>query len=185
MNSFFFYALFRRIIYRGETYMRLKDLDLVEQAAKMVKDKFKIDFVITQCSREIKTTTVAVGVPIYLKSEPELKIELTVSKDHKYSSTDDLDVRWIAPDNEEYEPERMTLEYVVYDKDLKDGSLVDELIGGDLKKQAPDMRQVLRLAFILYDGIRYWTTGEQKKEYADKGWSSRLVSAQSQSYMTE
>ena len=77
------------------------------------------------------------------------------------------------------------VKYSISGEDLKDGSLVDELIGGDLKKQAPDMRQVLRLAFILYDGIRYWSTGEQKKEYADKGWSSRLVSAQSQSYVTE
>ena len=81
--------------------------------------------------------------------------------------------------------EHIDLEYRISGDDLKDGSLVDELIGGDLKKQAPDMRQVLRLAFILYDVIRYWTTGEQKKEYTDKGWSTRVVSAQSQSYVTE
>lgn len=164
--------------------MKLTDLDIVEQAAKMIRDKFNIDFVITQCSKEIKTMPAAIGIPIYLKSEPELKIELTVSKDHKYYSADDLDVRWITPDNGKCEPERMTLEYVVYDKDLKDGSLVDELIGGNLNKYTMHMRQTLRLAFILYDGIRYGMTGEHKKEYADKGWCPRVISIRTQGYMT-
>ena len=170
--------------------MRLKDLEVIDKAAKMVRDKFNIDFVITQCSREIKTAEpmIKVCAPTYfayLDREPELKIELTVSKDHKYYSTDDLDVRWIAPDDGKCEPERMTLEYVIYDKDLKDDSLVDELIGGNLKKYTMHMRQVLRLAFILYDGIRYAMTGEQKKAYTDKGWSTRLVSIRTQGYMTK
>ena len=144
--------------------MRLKDLDIVYKAAKLIRDKFSIDFAITQCSREIKTTTAAVGVPIYLKSEPELKIDSIVVKDHG---------GWI---------ERVDLSYVVYGKDLEDGSLVDELIGGDLKKHSPDMRQVLRLAFILYDGIRYGMRGNHKKAYADKGWCPRVVGVQRQSY---
>ena len=75
------------------------------------------------------------------------------------------------------------MSYLIYGKDLEDGSLVDELIGGDLKKHAPNMRQVLRLAFILYDGIRYAMTGEHKKAYADKGWRSRVLIIQRQSYM--
>ena len=98
--------------------MRLTDLIVAEKAAKLVRDKFNIDFAITQCSREIKTTTAAVGVPIYLKPEPELKIESVVVKDHG---------SWI---------ERVDLSYLIYGKDLEDGSLVDELIGGDLNKQA-------------------------------------------------
>ena len=145
--------------------MKLADLDIIYKAAKLVRDKFDIDFAITQCSREIKTTTAAIGVPIYLKPEPELKIESIVVKDHGGG--------WI---------ERVDLSYVVYGKDLEDGSLVDELIGGDLKKQAPNMRQVLRLAFILYDGIRYAMTGETKKAYTDKGWLPRVVGVQRQSY---
>ena len=145
--------------------MRLKDLDIIYKAAKLIRDKFDIDFAITQCSREIKTTTAAIGVPIYLKPEPELKIESIVVKDHG---------GWI---------ERVDLSYVVYGKDLEDGSLVDELIGGDLKKHSPDMRQVLRLAFILYDGIRYAMRGNHKKAYTDKGWLPRVVCIQRQSYM--
>ena len=144
--------------------MRLKDLDIVYKAAKLIRDKFNIDFAITQCSREIKTTTAAVGVKIYLKPEPELKIDSIVVKDHG---------GWI---------ERIDLSYVVYGEDLEDGSLVDELIGGDLKKHSPDMRQVLRLAFILYDGVRYGMRGEHKKAYADKGWCPRVVGVQRQSY---
>ena len=75
------------------------------------------------------------------------------------------------------------MEYSISGDDLKDGSLVDELIGGDLKQQAPDMRQVLRLAFILYDGIRWGRTGTWKKEYADKGWLPKVANIQRQSYM--
>ena len=145
--------------------MKLANLDIIYKAAKLVRDKFDIDFAITQCSREIKTTTAAVGVPIYLKPEPELKIESIVVKDHG---------GWI---------ERVDLSYVVYGKDLEDGSLVDELIGGDLKKHSPDMRQVLRLAFILYDGVRYGMRGNHKKAYTDKGWLPRVVCIQRQSYM--
>lgn len=146
--------------------MRLTDLIVVEKAAKLVRDKFDIDFAITQCSREIKTTTAAVGVPIYLKPEPELKIESIVVKDHGGG--------WI---------ERMDVSYLIYGRDLEDGSLVDELIGGDLKKHSPSMRQTLRLAFILFDGIRYAMTGEMKKAYTDKGWLPRVSLVQKQSYM--
>ena len=145
--------------------MKLADLDIIYKAAKLIRDKFDIDFAITQCSKEIKTTTAAIGVPIYLKPDPELKIESVVVKDHGGG--------WI---------ERVDLSYVVYGRDLEDGSLVDELIGGDLKKHAPNMRQVLRLAFILYDGIRYAMTGEHKKAYADKGWLPRVVCVRRQSY---
>ena len=144
--------------------MRLTDLNIIDKAAKLVRDKFGIDFAITQCSREIKTTTAAVGVPIYLNPELELDIDLTVSKDRGGG--------WI---------ERVDLEYTIYGKDLEDGSLVDELIGGDLKKCSPNMRQVLRLAFILYDGVRYGLRGNHKKAYMDKGWLPRVVCIRRQS----
>ena len=145
--------------------MRLTDLNIIDKAAKLVRDKFNIDFAITQCSREIKTTTAAVGVPIYLKPEPELKIESVVVKDHG---------SWI---------ERIDLSYVVYGRDLEDGSLIDELIGCDLKKCSPNMRQTLRLAFILYDGVRYGLRGNHKKAYMDKGWFPIVSVIQRQSYM--
>ena len=143
--------------------MKLTDLNIIDKAAKLVRDKFNIDFAITQCSREIKTTTAVVGVPIYLKQE--LKIELTVNKDHG---------SWI---------EHIDVSYSISVEDLEDGSLVDELIGGDLKKHSPDMRQTLRLAFILYDGIRYAMRGNHKKAYTDKGWLTRVTCVQRQSYM--
>ena len=147
--------------------IKLKDVNIIEQAATLIRDKFKIDLIITQYSIEAGNWPVMPDFYAYLGIDPQLKIDLAVIKDYG---------GWA---------EHIDMKYSISGEDLKDGSLVDELIGGDLKKQAPNMRQVLRLAFILYDGIRYWSTGEQKKEYADKGWSSRLVSAQSQSYMTE
>lgn len=144
--------------------MKLANLDIIYKAAKLIRDKFNIDFAITQCSREIKTTTAAVGVPIYLKPEPELKIESIIVKDHG---------GWI---------ERVDVSYSICGEDLEDGSQVDELIDGDLKKHSPDMRQVLRLAFILYDGIRYAMRGNHKKAYTDKGWLPRVICIQRQSY---
>ena len=137
--------------------LKVKDLNIIEQAATLIRDKFKIGLIITQCSIE--------AGPAFLSIDPQLKINLTTTKDHD---------GWT---------EHIYLEYSILGEDLKDGSLVDELIGGDLSKQAPDMRQVLRLAFILYDGIRYATTGEHKKEYTDKGWLPKVTSIQRQSYV--
>ena len=151
--------------------MKLTDLNIIDKAAKLVRDKFNIDFAITQCSREAQPAGEAVGIDgtvLRVGREPELKIESVVVKDHGDG--------WI---------ERVDLSYVVYGKDLEDGSLIDELIGGDLKKQAPGMRQVLRLAFILYDGVRYGLKGNHKKAYMDKGWRPRVSVIQRQSYMTK
>ena len=148
--------------------MKLADLNIIDKAAKLVRDKFNIDFAITQCSREAQPAGEAVGIDgtvLCVGREPELKIESVVVKDHG---------SWI---------ERVDLSYTIYGRDLEDGSLVDELIGGDLKKHAPNMRQVLRLAFVLYDGIRYVMTGEMKKAYTDKGWLPSVVCIQRQSHM--
>ena len=149
--------------------MRLTDLIIAEKAAKLIRDKFNIDFAITQCSKEAQPADEAVGIDgtvLRVGREPELKIESVVVKDHGGG--------WI---------ERIDVSYLIYGKDLEDGSLVDELIGGDLKKCSPNMRQTLRLAFILYDGIRYAMTGKHKKKYTDKGWRSRVLIIQRQSYM--
>ena len=150
--------------------IKLKDTNIIEQAAKLVRDKFDIDFTITQCSKEAQPAGEAVsidGTVLCISREPELKIESIVVKDHG---------GWI---------EHIDLGYTIYDRDLKDSSMVDELIGGDLKKHSPNMRQTLRLAFILYDGIRYAMTGEHKKAYADKGWLPKVTSIQRQSYVTK
>ena len=148
--------------------MRLKDLDIIDKAAKLIRDKFNIDFAITSSSIEEQPAGEAVGIDgtvLCIGREPELKIDSIVVKDHG---------SWI---------ERIDVSYLIYGKDLKDGSLVDELIGGDLRRQPPNMRQTLRLAFILYDGIRYAMTGEHKKAYADKGWRPRVVCVRRQSDM--
>ena len=148
--------------------MKLTDLIVVEKAAKLIRDKFNIDFAITQCSVEAEPAGEAVGIDgtvLCVGREPELRIESIVVKDHG---------GWI---------ERVDISYSICGEDLEDGSLVDELIGGDLKKHSPNMRQVLRLAFILYDGIRWGRTGTWKEEYADKGWIPKVTNIQRQSYM--
>ena len=146
----------------------MTNLNIIDKAAKLVRDKFNIDFAITQCSREAQPADEAVGIDgtvLCAGREPELKIESVVVKDHG---------SWI---------ERVDLEYTIYGRDLEDGSLIDELIGGDLKKCSPNMRQVLRLAFILYDGIRYAMRGNHKKAYMDKGWRPRVLVVWRQSDM--
>ena len=146
--------------------MKLADLDIIYKAAKLIRDKFDIDFAITSSSIEEQPADEAVGIDgtvLCVGREPELKIESIVVKDHG---------GWI---------ERVDLEYTIYGRDLEDGSLVDELIGGDMKKHSPNMRQTLRLAFILFDGIRYAMTDEMKKAYMDKGWRPRVVCVRRQS----
>ena len=148
--------------------MKLADLDIIYKAAKLVRDKFNIDFAITSSSIGAQSAGEAVsidGTVLCIAREPELKIDSIVVKDHD---------GWI---------ERVDLSYSICGKDLEDGSLVDELIGGDLKRHSPNMRQVLRLAFVLYDGIRYAMTGNHKKAYMDKGWLPRVSVVQRQSYM--
>lgn len=149
--------------------MRLTDLDIIDKAAKLVRDKFNIDFAITNCSIEEQPAGEAVGIDgtvLCIGRKPELRIESIVVKDHGGG--------WI---------ERVDISYLICGEDLEDGSLVDELIGGDLRRQPPDMRQTLRLAFILFDGIRYAMTGEMKKAYTDKGWRPRVSVVQRQSDM--
>lgn len=149
--------------------MKLTDLDIIDKAAKLVRDKFNIDFAITNCSIEAQPAGEAVGIDgtvLCIGRKPELKIESIVVKDHGGG--------WI---------ERVDISYLICGEDLENGSLVDELIGGDLKRQPPDMRQTLRLAFILFDGIRYAMTGEMKKAYTDKGWRPRVSVVQRQSDM--
>ena len=151
--------------------MRLTDLIVAEKAAKLVRDKFNIDFAITQCSKEAQPTDEAVGIDgtvLCVGREPELKIESIVVKNHGDG--------WI---------ERVDLSYTIYGRDLEDGSMIDELIGGDIKKCSPNMRQTLRLAFILYDGVRYGLRGNHKKAYMDKGWLQRVSVIHRQSYMTK
>ena len=148
--------------------MKLADLNIIEKAAKLVRDKFDIDFAITQCSKEAQPADEAVGIDgtvLCVGREPELMIESVVVKDHG---------SWI---------ERVDLEYTIYCRDLEDGSLIDELIGGGMKKCSPNMRQTLRLAFILYDGVRYGLRGNHKKAYMDKGWLPRVSVIHRQSYM--
>lgn len=145
----------------------MKDLDIVYKAAKLIRDKFNIDFAIANSSIEAQPTDEAVGIDgtvLRVSREPELMIESIVVKDHG---------DWI---------ERIDVSYLIYGEDLEDGSLIDKPIGGDLKKHSPNMRQTLRLAFIPFDGIRHAMTGEMKKAYIGKGWRPRVVSAQRQSY---
>ena len=65
--------------------LKVKDLNIIEQAAKLIRDKFKIDLIVTQCSMEAQSAGEAVGIDgtvLCASREPELRIALTTTKDH-------------------------------------------------------------------------------------------------------
>lgn len=135
------------------------NFNVIDQAIKLVRDKFKIDFVVNQYTIQTDPEDITIGgVAHHIYREPELRMTLTVVEDHD---------SWT---------EHTDLDYVIFGSDLRDGSLVDEVIGGNIKGYELDMRQALRLAFIIYNGIMYGVKREQRKDYIDKGWHPRVVS---------
>ena len=135
------------------------NFNVVDQAVKLVKDKFNIDFVVNNYTIQTDPEDVMIGGAIHtFYREPELKMTITVVEDN---------TSWT---------EHTDLDYVIFGRDIQDGSLVDEIIGGNIKGYDLDMRQALRLAFIIYNGIMYGVKREQKKDYIDKGWHPRVVS---------
>ena len=126
----------------------------------MVRDKFKINFAIQQYVVQADPEDRMIGGYTYhFKREPELKMTITVTEDH---------TSWT---------EMTDLEFVIFGSDIKDGSKVDEVIGGNIKGYDLSMRQALRLAFIIYNGIVYGTKHEVRQKDIDAGWHPRVVSS--------
>lgn len=135
------------------------NFNVIDQAIKLVRDKFKIDFVVNQYTMQTDPEDITIGgVAHHIYREPELRMTLTVVEDHN---------SWT---------EHTDLDYVIFGSDVEDGSQVDKVIGGNIKGYDLDMRQALRLAFIIYNGIQYGVKREQRKDYIDKGWHPRVVS---------
>ena len=134
------------------------NFNVVDQAVKLVRDKFKIDFIIDNYTLQTDPEDIMIDGVVHYRRSPELKMTITVIEDHG---------SWT---------EHTDLDYVIFGRDLQDGSIVDEVIGGNIKGYDLDMRQALRLAFIIYNGIKYGVKREQKKSYIDKGWHPRVVS---------
>ena len=134
------------------------NFNVIDQAVKLVRDKFKIDFIVNNYTIQTDPEDVTIGNWIKYRREPELKMTLTVIEDHD---------SWT---------EQTDLDYVIFGRDIQDGSLVDEVIGGNIKGYDLDMKQALRLAFIIYNGIMYGVKREQRKDYIDKGWHPRVMS---------
>lgn len=144
------------------------DLSIINEAAELIRNKFNIDFAIIRRQIGTESTTMSTSRTIcHFSQEPSLILELTVTDCHSFF-TEDID-----------------LKYIIDEEDLLDGSDIDKVIGGDVKKYTPRMRVTLRLAFILYNGIRYTIDGRQKKKYTDKGWYPRVTSIQKQGYVTK
>ena len=137
------------------------NFNTLDEAIRLVKKKFNVDFTLMNCGIEQfpETITAFSGFTAHIKAPMIIKLELTVKTDHG---------SWV---------EDTDLEYAIFDKDIKDGSEVDKVIGGDLMKYTPENREVLRLAFIIYNGIKYGVDREMRKIDIDNGWHPRIVSA--------
>ena len=137
------------------------NFNTLDEAVILVKKKFNVDFTLMNCRIEQfpETTTAFGGFTAHIKVPMTIKLELTVKTDHD---------SWI---------ENTDLEYAIFDKDINDGSEVDKVIGGDMTKYTPEKREVLRLAFIIYNGIKYGVDREMRKIDIDNGWHPRVVSA--------
>lgn len=133
---------------------------ILEHAVKLVKDKFNVDFMLTNCRIEQfpEVDTTFGNFAAHIKAPQTIKLELTATEDHG---------SW---------NEYTDLEYVIFEKDLLDESEVDKVIGGNIKGYELEMRMTLRLAFIIYNGLQYGMKREQRKDYIDKGWHPRVVS---------
>lgn len=128
--------------------------NVIEEAVKLVKEKKKVDFFLN--NYVIEQDPYTWGTAVY-KSEPKLKLNMSITNDH---------ISW---------KEQIDLDFVVFSKDLQDGSTVDKVIGGDLSSYPLAERQVMRLAFILYNGIKYGVDREVRKKDIEAGWHPRVV----------
>jgi hypothetical protein len=128
------------------------ELSVINHAVKLVRDKFRIDLSVNRCS--VQEDTLIDSANIRYRTAKRLEMTITVYDEHFWNAE---------------------LDYAIFMSDLEDGSLVDEIIGGNIRGYDPEVRQVLRLAFTLYNGIQYGVRNIQKKEYLDKGWHPRVV----------
>ena len=129
-------------------------LSVIDQAVSLVKDKFRINFSVKHYS---------------------VQDDMVIGNCIRYSTAPMLEMTIIAvmPDDSPFWTAE--LDYVIFMSDLEDGSRVDKVIGGNIRGYDPEVRQALRLAFIIYNGIQYGVKGEQRKDYLDKGWHPRVV----------
>ena len=124
---------------------------------ELVINRLKTDFSIKDLTVQTNPVAMTNDNHAWYCIEPEINVVLTVAE-----GTAPL-------------LEYTKIEYAIFIDDLQDGSRVDSVIGGDISDYDPEIRQVLRLAFILYNGIQYGMRNIQKKEYLDKGWHPRVL----------
>ena len=58
--------------------------------------------------------------------------------------------------------------------ELEDGSDIDKLIGGDINKYPLEMRQTLRMAYILFTSVQF-VTQDAPIDFSKVGWQPRIT----------
>ena len=58
--------------------------------------------------------------------------------------------------------------------ELEDGSEIDKLIGGDINKYPLEMRQTLRMAYILFTSVQF-VTRDTPIDFSKVGWQPRIT----------
>lgn len=118
------------------------DANTISEAVSLLRRRKGLELLNLECSVEREVTH---------GYSPTLHIWVR-SADYKLSAT-------VAGDGEEAD-----VEWLIRDKDLEDGAEVDAVVGkiGGLPERT---RKTLRLAYILFDGVRYATKGIQNMHF--------------------
>lgn len=118
------------------------DANMLNEAVSLLRRRKNMELMNLECTVEREATH---------GYSPTLGIWIR-SADYKLSAT-------VAGDGEEVD-----VEWLIRDRDLEDGAEVDAVVGriGGLPEET---RKVLRLAYMLFDGVRYATKGVQDMRF--------------------
>ena len=133
--------------------------ETINKAVELVRTKKHINLNVLNCTVEASPAPIGINGFTY-NFPPETKLEAYVLVDHN---------SWT---------EKVDLEYVILPRDLTENSDVNKVIG-DISNYTDKAKEILRLAFILYDGVKYGVNKEIRKDYLEKGWHPRVVSYRS------
>lgn len=67
------------------------------------------------------------------------------------------------------------IDYLIFGRDLEDGSEVDRFVGHTYERLGEEERRTLRLIWILGNGYRYAVDGIQSVERIEEGWRPRVA----------
>lgn len=114
------------------------DANTISEAVSLLRRRKNLELLNLECSVEREVEPEPSYMRMFRFGPADCKLSATVA-----TADEEVDVEWL-----------------IRDADLEDGAEVDAVVGkiGGLPERA---REILRLAYILFDGVRYATKGIQ------------------------